>query len=84
MRRTTVTQAVARLRTAGAIKSERRGLIEVHPTRLDGLACECYAMVQARIARMYNQELSEGRLAMEPAQVAPDAHPRQLGKCGAK
>ncbi|MBR0718464.1 Crp/Fnr family transcriptional regulator [Bradyrhizobium liaoningense] len=84
VRRTTVTQAVARLREAGAIKSDRRGLIEVHPARLDGLACECYAMVQTRIARMYDQELSESGLATGPAQVTRATHPRQLGRRGAK
>ncbi|WP_346732560.1 helix-turn-helix domain-containing protein [Bradyrhizobium sp. 186] len=34
VRRTTVTLAIARLRTAGAIKSDRRGLIEIDRARL--------------------------------------------------
>lgn len=79
VRRTTVTLAMARLRTAGAIKSGRRGLIEINRARLDSLACECHAMMQARIDRMYAQELSEAGIAIERAH-APGSAPGQLGK----
>jgi CRP-like cAMP-binding protein len=84
VRRTTVTLAIARLRTAGAIKSDRRGLIEIDRARLDSLACECYAMMQARIERMYSQELSDARLALEPVHVPGNIPQGQLSKRGTK
>jgi CRP-like cAMP-binding protein len=84
VRRTTVTLAIARLRTAGAIRSDRRGLIEIDRSRLDRLACECYAMMQARIERIYSQELSEARLQIEPARAHANIDPGQLDKRGTK
>lgn len=58
VRRTTVTLTMSKLRAGGAIRSERRGLIEVDRTQLDSMACECYALMQRRIDRMYCEELS--------------------------
>ncbi|WP_354141369.1 Crp/Fnr family transcriptional regulator [Bradyrhizobium sp. LB11.1] len=64
VRRTTVTLTMSKLRAAGAIMSDRRGLVEVDRARLDGMACECYALMQSRIDRMSCQELSAPRLAL--------------------
>jgi CRP-like cAMP-binding protein len=58
VRRTTVTLMMSRLRAAGAIRSDRRGFLEVDPTRLNSMTCECYALMQRRIDRMYSEELS--------------------------
>jgi CRP-like cAMP-binding protein len=80
VRRTTVTLAIARLRAAGAIKSDRRGLIEIDRARLDSLACECYAMMQARIERIYSQEPSEAQLQIEPVRAFANIDPSQLNK----
>jgi DNA-binding FadR family transcriptional regulator len=82
VRRTTVTLAIARLRAAGAIRSDRRGLIEIDRSRLDSLACECYDMMQARIERIYSQELSEARLQIEPVRAHANIDPGQLDKRG--
>jgi CRP-like cAMP-binding protein len=62
VRRTTVTLTMSKLRAAGAIRSDRRGLIEVDRPKLHGMACECYALMQRRIDRMYREELSMPRL----------------------
>jgi CRP-like cAMP-binding protein len=58
VRRTTVTLIMNKLRTAGAIKSDRRGLIEIDRARLERMACGCYAVMQSRIGRRYDDELS--------------------------
>ncbi len=58
VRRTTVTRTMGRLRAAGAIKSERRGLVEIDRGRLESVACDCYALMQSRIGRLYSEELS--------------------------
>lgn len=49
VRRTTVTHIVQRLRSSGAIRSNRRGLIEVDRPRLETSACECYKALRLRI-----------------------------------
>ncbi|MCJ9701966.1 MULTISPECIES: Crp/Fnr family transcriptional regulator [unclassified Bradyrhizobium] len=41
VRRTTVTLLMRNLRATGAIRSERRGEIEIDPSRLAAVACEC-------------------------------------------
>ncbi|MEH2611828.1 Crp/Fnr family transcriptional regulator [Bradyrhizobium sp. AZCC 1693] len=64
VRRTTVTLMMSKFRAAGAIRSDRRGIVEVDRTRLDSMACECYALMQHRIDRMHCQELSAPRLAL--------------------
>lgn len=58
VRRTTVTLTMSRLRAAGAIKSERRGLLEIDRNRLESAACECYAVMRSRIGRVYDEELA--------------------------
>ncbi len=64
VRRTTVTLTMSKLRAGGAIRSERRGLIEVDRAQLDSMACECYGLMQRRIDSMYCEELSTPRVAL--------------------
>jgi CRP-like cAMP-binding protein len=66
VRRTTVTLTMSKLRAAGAIPSNRRGFVEVDRARLESVACECYALMQRRIDRMYCQELSAPQPALAP------------------
>ena len=49
VRRTTVTHVVQKLRSAGAIRSNRRGLIEIDRPLLEASACECYRAMRRRI-----------------------------------
>ena len=39
--RTTVTPMMSKRRAAGAIRSDRRGFVEIDRARLDSVACEC-------------------------------------------
>lgn len=71
VRRTTVTLAMSRLRAAGVIKSDRRGLLEIDRNRLESVACECYAVMRRRIGRVYDEELSALPLAATPSQEDP-------------
>jgi CRP-like cAMP-binding protein len=41
VRWTTVTPMMSKLRAAGAIRSDRRGFVEIDRARLDSAACEC-------------------------------------------
>jgi CRP-like cAMP-binding protein len=67
VRRTTVTQVVCKLRTSRAIRSNRRGLIEIDRPRLEAAACECYEVMRCRIDHLVAQ-------AMKPRVHAPPAH----------
>jgi CRP-like cAMP-binding protein len=51
VRRTTVTQVVRKLRISRAIRSNRRGLIEIDRPRLEAAACDCYKAMCRRIDR---------------------------------
>src|SRR5258708_29339551 len=48
VRRTTVTHVVRKLRASRAIRSNRRGLIEIDRPRLETAACEGYEVMRSR------------------------------------
>ena len=62
VRRTTVTQMVAKLRAAGAIRSDRRGLIEIDRARLEEATCECYRIMRRETDRIVPDEAVTPRL----------------------
>jgi CRP-like cAMP-binding protein len=68
VRRTTVTHVVRKLRASRAIRSNRRGLIEIDRPRLEAAACECYEAMRNRIDRIVPRE------GMKPRIDAPSAH----------
>jgi CRP-like cAMP-binding protein len=45
VRRTTVTLLMRNLRASGAIRSDRRGQIEIDRSRLTAVACECHSLL---------------------------------------
>lgn len=56
VRRTTVTQVISKLREQGAIRSNRRSLIEIDRPRLEAAVCECYDLMRRRIGRIVQPE----------------------------
>jgi CRP-like cAMP-binding protein len=66
VRRTTATLTMSKLRAAGAVPSDRRGFIEIDRVRLERVACDCYALMQDKIDRMYCQELSAPQPVLAP------------------
>jgi CRP-like cAMP-binding protein len=62
VRRTTVTHVVRKLRMSGAIRSDRRGLIEIDRRRLERAACECYELMRRRIDQIVSPEPMKRRL----------------------
>ncbi|WP_342740377.1 Crp/Fnr family transcriptional regulator [Bradyrhizobium sp. B117] len=56
VRRTTVTHVVSALRASRAIKSSRRGQLEIDRDRLEMIACECYKVMSRRIGRIVSQD----------------------------
>jgi CRP-like cAMP-binding protein len=52
VRRTTVTLLMRNLRASGAIRSDRRGQIEVDQSRLAAAACECHGAMRLEVEQM--------------------------------
>ncbi|WP_081851240.1 Crp/Fnr family transcriptional regulator [Bradyrhizobium sp. URHD0069] len=64
VRRTTVTLVVRKLRASGAVKSARRGLVEIDRPRLKETACECYEAMRCKYHRIF--PLDTHRLSSRP------------------
>ncbi len=62
VRRTTVTLVVAKLRAVGAIRSDRRGLIQIDRARLEEATCECYRIMRRETDRIVPDEAVTPRL----------------------
>lgn len=67
VRRTTVTLVMRKLRSTGAIRSARRGLIEIDRPRLEEAACECYAIMRRRMDRINAREVTMHGIHASPA-----------------
>jgi CRP-like cAMP-binding protein len=66
VRRTTVTLLMRKLRASGAIRSDRRGLIEIDPARLAAAACECHNVMHLEVEEMFATNLARSRAAALP------------------
>jgi CRP-like cAMP-binding protein len=66
VRRTTVTLLMRNLRARGAIRSDRRGLIEIDPGRLAAAACECHSFMRSEIAEIFSSSSAGSRAAVRP------------------
>jgi CRP-like cAMP-binding protein len=71
VRRTTVTHVMRKLRTSRAIRSNRRGLIEIDRPRLEAAACECYEIMRRRIERIVSPEEMKPRVHGAPVPKTP-------------
>jgi hypothetical protein len=80
VRRTTVTHVVRKLRASQAIRSNRRGLIEIDRPRLEAAACECYEAMRSRIDRIVSREAMKPRIHAPPVHKIPDAQDPLLAK----
>ncbi|WP_376707569.1 Crp/Fnr family transcriptional regulator [Bradyrhizobium glycinis] len=70
VRRTTVTLTMSKLREVGAVPADRRGFLEIDRTRLEKVACDCYALMQRTIDRMYCEELATASPAPGEQKIA--------------
>jgi hypothetical protein len=71
VRRTTVTQVVRKLRVSGAIRSDRRGLIEIDRPRLEEAACECNEVMRRRIDQIFPPETMKPGVQAAPVRKIP-------------
>jgi CRP-like cAMP-binding protein len=71
VRRTTVTHVVRKLRTSGAIRTERRGVIEIDGPRLEEAACDCCEIMRRRIDEIFPPEATKPRVQHAPVREKP-------------
>ncbi|MGY8638168.1 Crp/Fnr family transcriptional regulator [Bradyrhizobium sp. 14AA] len=68
VRRTTVTLLMRNLRASGAIRSERRGEIEIDPSRLAAVACECRDAMRLEVEEIFSVNAAPSRVLTLPTQ----------------
>ena len=73
VRRTTVTLLMRNLRARGAIKSDRRGLIEIDRVRLEAAACECHSAMRLEVEGIFSMKSAQSRAAVLPEVKSGDA-----------
>jgi DNA-binding MarR family transcriptional regulator len=69
VRRTTVTLLMRSLRASGAIRSERRGQIEVDVMRLAAAACECHGTMTRELDEILSIGVPGSRIPVPPPDV---------------
>ncbi|MDD1517778.1 Crp/Fnr family transcriptional regulator [Bradyrhizobium sp. WBAH42] len=62
VRRTTVTLLMRNLRASGAIRSERRGEIEIDSSRLAAVACECHDTMRLELEKIFSTGTAPSRV----------------------
>ena len=73
VRRTTVTLVMRNLRARGAIKSDRRGLIEINRARLAAAACECHNTMRLGAEEIFATNSSQSSAVILPEVKSRDA-----------
>ena len=69
VRRTTVTLLMRNLRASGAIRSERRGEIEIDRSRLAAVACECRDTMRLEVEEIFSMNAARSRVLVLPDAV---------------
>jgi CRP-like cAMP-binding protein len=72
VRRTTVTLLMRKLRASRAIRSDRRGQIEVDRSRLAAVACECHDTVRLEVEQIFSTTQSRVLAASADPVREPD------------
>src|SRR5258708_13623973 len=73
VRRTTVTLVVSKLRASGAVRSDRRGLVEIDRPRLEGAACECYEVMRRKFDQIFPPDTTKPCIQAAPVREIPRA-----------
>ena len=69
VRRTTVTLLIRNLRASGAIRSDRRGQIEIDRSRLAAAACECHGTMSLEVEETFSMNTAQSRVLVVPDAV---------------
>src|SRR5439155_19242385 len=70
VRRTTVNLLMRNLRASGAIRSDRRGQIEIDRSRLTAAACECHDTMRLEVEEAFTSNTARSRILAKPVEAA--------------
>lgn len=73
VRRTTVTLLMRNLRESGAIRSDRRGQIEVDRSRLAADACECHCAMCLEVEHIFSMNTAQFRVSVMAANAVAES-----------
>src|SRR3979411_1818153 len=71
VRRTTVTLVMRKLRASGAVRSDRRGLVEIDRPRLEEATCECYEIMRRNFDRIIPSDTTKPCIQAAPRRDTP-------------
>ncbi len=80
VRRTTVTLVVQKLRASGAVRSDRRGLVEIDRPRLEEAACECYKVMRRQYHQIFPPDTTKRCIQAAPVREIPRARESLLAE----
>src|ERR1700726_547361 len=80
VRRTTVTHVVQKLRASGAVRSDRRGLVEIDRPRLEETTCECYEVMRRNFDQIIPPDTTKPCIQAAPGRDTPSDRVSQLAK----
>jgi len=73
VRRTTVTLLMRNLRESGAIRSDRRGQVEVDRSRLAAAACECHGAMRLEVEQIFLMNTARSRVLAVAANAVAES-----------
>ena len=73
VQRTTVTVLMRNLRASGAIRSDRRGQIEIDRSRLAAAACECHGTMRLEVEEIFSMNTARSRVLVVPADAVGES-----------
>jgi Mn-dependent DtxR family transcriptional regulator len=80
VRRTTVTLVVQKLRASGAVRSDRRGLVEIDRPRLEKATCECYEIMRRNFDQIIAPDTTKPCIQAAPGRDAPSVRDSLLAE----
>ena len=80
VRRTTVTLVVQKLRASGAVRSDRRGLVEIARRQLEEATCECYEVMRHKFERIFPLDTTKPCIQAAPGRDTPSDRVSLLAK----
>ena len=71
VQRTTVTLVFQKLRASGAVRSDRRGLVEIDRPRLEEATCDCYETMRCNFDQIIPPDTTKPCIQAAPGRDTP-------------
>ena len=71
VRRTTVTLVMQKFRASGAVRCDRRGLVQIDRARLEAATCECYEIMRRNFDQIIPPDTATPCIQAAPGRDTP-------------